>query len=199
VRIVHALVVTAAIAMAGAVAAGRASAQGRGGGGGGSSDKADTAIKKPGEPGGPMDPERPIGFMIEHRKDLFLADSQVAKLGIIQSQLDAADRPIHQSLDTLPPETPASQIDWAHITPGGRDSIIARRRTMSQASAALHDNALKARNAALAVLTPTQQAKLQSVNQSVENKQLDAQHPASSNNSSGRSGAPGGAGGGRPY
>lgn len=195
-RIVQALVVTAAIAMAGAVAAGRASAQGRGGGGGNSSDKTDTAVKKMGEPGGPMDPERPIPFMIEHRKDIVLADSQVAKLGIIQSQLDAADRPIHRGLDTLPPEIPTSQIDWAHITPGGRDSLIARRRAMSQANAALHDNALKARNEALAVLTPAQQSKLTSVNQSVENKQYDAAHPAPKSSNSGN-GAPGGAG--RPY
>jgi hypothetical protein len=197
VRIVQALVVTAAIAMAGAVAAGPASAQGRGGGGGGSNDKADTAVKKMGEPGGPMDPERPIPFMIEHRRDIFLADSQVAKLGMIQSQLDAADRPIHKGLDTLPPEIPTSQIDWAHITPGGRDSIIARRRANSQANAALHDNALKARSAALAALTPAQQAKLTAVNQSVENKQYDAAHPAPKNGNG--QGAPGGPGAGRPY
>lgn len=197
-RIVHALVVTAAVCLAGALTSAQASAQGRGKGGGGGDDKADTAVKKPGEPGGPMDPERPIPFMIEHRKDIALADSQVSKLGIIESRLDAADRPVHLALDTLPPAAPAGSIDWAHITPAGRDSIIARRRAMSQADAAMHDNALTARNEAFAVLTQEQLSKLRSVNQSVVNKQLDAAHPSSSPASNvGRGGAPGG--GGRPY
>jgi hypothetical protein len=189
VRIVHAL-----------VTAGRASAQGRGKGGGGDA-KADSAIKNPGEPGGPMDPERPIPFMIEHRKDLLLADSQVAKLGIIENRLDAANRPVQQSLDTLPPDQPAGSIDWAHLTPTGRDSIIARRRAVSKANAALHDNALAARTEAFAVITPEQLAKLRSVNQSVLNKQYDAAHPASSpaSNATRGGGAPGGQGGGRPY
>jgi hypothetical protein len=198
VRIVHALVVTAAICMAGAVAAGRASAQGRGNKNDGGNDKTDT-VKKAGEPGGPMDPERPIPFMIEHRKDIALADSQVSKLGIIESRLDAADRPVRLALDTLP-DAPAGPIDWAHLTQGGRDSIIARRRVVSQVNAAMHDNALAARNDAFSVLTPDQLAKVRSVNQSILNKQLDAAHPSQSPASNvGRGGQPGGAGGGRPY
>jgi Spy/CpxP family protein refolding chaperone len=199
VRIVHALVVTAALAVAVGVTAGRASAQGRGGNGGGG-DRADTAVKKPGDPGGPMDPERPIPFMIEHRKDLVLADSQVSKLGIVQNRLDAANRPVMLSLDTLPPDQPAGSIDWAHLTPTGRDSIIARRRAVSQANATLHDNALAARNEAFTIITPEQLAKLRSVNQSVVNKQYDASHPASSPASNGsRGGPPGGQSSGRPY
>jgi hypothetical protein len=145
-----------------------------------------------------MDPERPIAFMVEHRKDLDLADSQVTKLNLIQNRLDAADRPAHLALDTLP-DAPTKAIDWAHITPGGRDSLIARRRAVSQANGAMHDNARTARTDALAVLTPEQQTRLTSVNQQMVNKQFDASRPKSS--SSGRGGPPGGqsSGGGRPY
>ena len=136
-RIVHALVMTAAICMAGVVTSGRASAQGRGSrGGGGSDTKADTTVKLPGEPGGPWDPERPIAFMIEHRKEIPLADSQVSKLGLIANRLEAADRPAHLALDTLA-AVPVGPIDWAHITPAGRDSVIARRRAVSQANATI--------------------------------------------------------------
>jgi hypothetical protein len=191
VRIAHALVMTAAICMAGVVTTGRASAQGRNRNSSNSGDesKADTSVKKPGEPGGPMDPERPIPFLIEHRKEIPLADSQVSKLGIIQSRLDAADRPAHLALDTLPDAS--TKIDWAHITPAGRDSIIARRRAVSQANAMLHDNALSARNDAFAALTPDQVAKMRGISQSIVNKQLTPSHPSSTP-------APGGMGGGQP-
>ncbi|HWZ58459.1 MAG TPA: hypothetical protein VNW46_05725 [Gemmatimonadaceae bacterium] len=194
-RIVHALVMTAAVCMAGVVASGRASAQGRGGRGGGQDTK-DTTVKKPGEPGGPMDPERPIPFMIEHRREIALVDSQVSKLGIIANRLDAADRPVHLALDTLP-AAPTGPIDWAHITPAGRDSVIARRRITSQVNATMHDNALAARNDAFAVLTPDQLAKLRSVNQQIVNRQDQSSRPSPAPSGAGRGGQPGA--GGRPY
>ena len=144
-----------------------------------------------------MDPERPIQFMIEHRKEIPLADSQVARLGLIQSRLDAADRPAHLALDTLA-DAPLGPINWAHITPAGRDSVIARRRAVSQASATMHDNALAARNDAYATLTPDQLAKVRSVNQSIVNKQGESSHPSSAPTGglghAGQSGA-----GNRPY
>jgi hypothetical protein len=143
-----------------------------------------------------MDAERPIPFMVEHRKDLELADSQVTKLNLIQNRLDAADRPAHLALDTLP-NAPTGPIDWAHITPAGRDSLIARRRAMSSANGAMHDNARAARTDALAVLTPDQRTRLQSVNQQMVNKQLDAARPKSAPGGNSRGGAPGG--GSRPY
>jgi hypothetical protein len=199
VRIVHALVMTAAICMAGAVASTRASAQGRGNrDGGGSDTKADTSIKLPGEPGGPMDPERPIGFMIEHRKEIPLADSQVTKLGLIENHLQANDRPAHLALDTLA-DAPV-KIDWAHITAAGRDSVIARRRAVSQANATMHDNALAARNEAFAVLTQDQLVKVRSLNQSIVNKQTEPSHPSSAPSGGlGRGGQPGAGASGRPY
>jgi hypothetical protein len=186
---------TAAVCMAGVVASGRASAQGRGGRGG-RQDSKDSTVKKPGEPGGPMDPERPIPFMIEHRKEIVLADSQVSKLGIIANRLDAADRPVHLALDTLP-AAPTGPIDWAHITPAGRDSVIARRRITSQVNATMHDNALAARNDAFAVLTPDQLSKLRSVNQQIENKQEQSSRPSPAPSGAGRGGQSGA--GGRPY
>jgi Spy/CpxP family protein refolding chaperone len=194
VRMHRALVLAVAMALTAAVPAAQARAQG------GGSDSKTPPPAKAGEPGGPMDQERPIPFMIEHHKDLDLADSQVTQLGIIQNKLDAADRPAHLAMDTLP-AAPSGPIDYAHLTPGARDSIIARRRAVSQANAALHDNALGARNQALALLTPDQQKKLQSINQSIVNKLIDAERkPASGGNSPGV-GRPGGApgAGGRPY
>jgi len=162
-------------------------------------DTKDTTVKKPGEPGGPMDPERPIPFIIEHRSDLTLADSQITRLNLIQNRLDAADRSAHLAIDTLPPQS-TTPIDWAHITPTQRDSLIAYRRAMSAANAALHDNALTARTEALAVLSTDQQARMRSVNQGIINKQLEAQRPAPASSGShvGGTGQQGGPGG-RPY
>jgi Spy/CpxP family protein refolding chaperone len=193
VRMHRALVLAVAMALTAAVPAIQARAQG-------SSDSKTPPPPKAGEPGGPMDPERPIMFMIEHRKEMELADSQVTQLGILQNKLDAADRPAHLGLDTLP-AAPIGPIDYAHLTPGARDTLIARRRAVSQANATMHDNALAARNQALALLTPDQQKKLQSVNQSIVNKQLDAERKPASGGASPGAGRPGGApgAGGRPY
>jgi Spy/CpxP family protein refolding chaperone len=190
---IYRLVLAVAMALTAAVPATQARAQG--------GDSKDAPPPKAGQPGGPMDQERPIEFMIEHHKEIELADSQVTQLGIIQNKLDAADRPAHLAMDTLPP-APTGPIDYAHLTPGARDSLIARRRAVSQANATLHDNALGARNQALALLTPDQQKKLQSVNQSIINKQLDAERkPSSGQSSNPGAGRPGGApgAGGRPY
>jgi hypothetical protein len=128
-----------------------------------------------------------------------LADSQVTRLNLIQNRLDAADRPAHLALDTLP-NAPTGPIDWAHLTSGGRDSLIARRRAVSLANGTMHDNARTARTEALAVLTPDQQNRLQSVNQQMVNKQIDAGRPKSApggGTGRGGGGAPGG--GSRPY
>lgn len=197
-RTYRALVLATAMLLTGVVPLARATAQG-GGGGGGSSDSK-TPPAKPGEPGGPMDQERPIGFMIEHRKEINLADSQVTKLGNIQSRLDAADRPAHLAMDTLP-SAPSGPIDYAHLTPGARDSLIARRRAVSQANGMLHDNALAARTEAFASLTPDQQKRVQSINASIVNKQLDADRKPVTNPGGGTRGAGGGqpGAGGRPY
>jgi len=162
------------------------------------SDAKDTTVKLPGEPGGPMDPERPIPFLIDHRSDLTLADSQITRLNLIQNRLDAADRSAQLAIDTLPaPST--KPIDWAHITPTQRDSLIAYRRAMSAAKASLHDNALAARTEALAVLSADQQSRMRSVNQSIINKQIDASRPSSPSGGGSRLGTGQQGAGGRPY
>jgi hypothetical protein len=180
------------------VAAGRpVAAQGKRRSSDQSGDAKDTTVKKPGEPGGPMDPERPIPFLIDHRSDLTLADSQITRLNLIQNRLDAADRAAQLAIDTLPPPS-TKPIDWAHITPTQRDSLIAYRRAMSAANASLHDNALAARTEALAVLSADQQSRMRSVNQSIINKQIDASRPSSPSGGGSRLGAGQQGTGGRP-
>jgi hypothetical protein len=122
-----------------------------------------TALKQP------MDPENPTPFIILHRSELKLADSQVTSLQSIGAQLTMHVRPLKDSLDELrsaapPPRAPNSPgIPPVPMTAEQRDSLLATRRATARLIGEVHDAGRTAREQAVAVLKPDQQKKLQSL------------------------------------
>jgi hypothetical protein len=112
----------------------------------------------------PMDPENPTAFIILHRSDLKLADSQVTQLQNIGAQLTMRTRPIKDSLDALRPSNarPAS-LPTTPMTAEQRDSLFATRRANARLLGEIHDAGKSARDQAVAVLNADQQKKLQSL------------------------------------
>lgn len=117
----------------------------------------------------PMDPENPTPFIILHRSELKLADSQVTLLQSIGAQLTMHVRPLRDSLDDLrsaapPPRAPNSPgVPPVPMTAEQRDSLLATRRATARLLGEVHDAGRTAREKAVAVLNPDQQKKLQSL------------------------------------
>jgi len=122
-----------------------------------------TALKQP------MDPENPTAFIILHRSELKLADSQVTQLQNIGASLAMRMRSVKDSLDDLrsaapPPRAPNSPgVPPVPMTPEQRDSLLATRRATARLLGEVHDAGRTAREQAVAVLNPDQQKKLQSL------------------------------------
>lgn len=113
------------------------------------------------------DPNNPITLMSAARSDLRLSDSEVTALSTIQMELQRDQAAARTALDTLGPNPRASSIDFAHLTPGGRDSLIAHRKAVAAANGQLHDAAITARQHALAILSPDQQRQFLDLEQRV--------------------------------
>ena len=111
----------------------------------------------------PMDPENPTAFLILHRSDLRLADSQVTQLTNIGVQLTMRTRPLKDSLDELRPGGRPQPLPTTPMTPAQRDSLFASRRAAARVMGEMHDAGRSARDQAIAVLNPDQQKKLQSI------------------------------------
>ncbi len=149
----------------------------------------------------PMDPENPIAFMLLHRSELKLVDSQTTQLGNIGTQLTMRNRPLRDSLNDLrPPGDKAVPIP-VNLTPAQRDSVFATRRAAARVFGEIHDNARAARDQALAVLSPDQQNKLRTLEQNLEEQaRMSKMRPSGQRSPPGSMGGgqPGGYGG-RPY
>lgn len=113
-------------------------------------------------------PTDPTAFMLAARSDLKLSDSEVTALYRVRMELQTRQASARNALDTLGPNAPVSSIDWAHITPATRDSLIAHRKAVAAANGELHDAALIAEQQALAILTPDQRSHLVDVQRHVE-------------------------------
>ncbi|HXB26733.1 MAG TPA: Spy/CpxP family protein refolding chaperone [Gemmatimonadaceae bacterium] len=122
-----------------------------------------TALKQP------MDPENPTPFIILHRSELKLADSQVTSLQSIGAQLSMHVRPLKDSLDDLrsaapPPRAPNSPgVPPVPMTAEQRDNLLASRRATARLLGEVHDAGRTAREQAIAVLNPDQQKKLKNL------------------------------------
>ena len=153
----------------------------------------------------PMDPENPTAFIILHRSELKLADSQVTQLGNIGVALTMRIRPIKDSLDELrseAPPPPRAQQTTAYIpptpmTPAQRDSVLTSRRASARLLGEMHDAGRTARDQAVAVLNPDQQKKLQSLQDQIALEARLGKRPLINE----RGGPPGSASGAgtRPY
>jgi hypothetical protein len=116
-----------------------------------------------------MDPENPTAFIILHRLDLKLADSQVTQLQNIGAQLTMHIRPLKDSLDDLRPASarPVS-LPTTPMTPTQRDSLFASRRATARVLGEMHDASRSAREQSIAVLNVDQQKKLKSLQDQLE-------------------------------
>jgi hypothetical protein len=103
------------------------------------------------------DPNNPVSLMMAARPDLKLSDSEMTALGAVQMELQRNQAAGRTALDTLGPNTPIRSINFAQLTPAGRDSLINHRKAVAAANAQIHDAAVLARQHALEVLTPDQQ------------------------------------------
>jgi hypothetical protein len=144
---------------------------GMGGGGGGGHSGSDD--KHPLDPHiadliRATNPDDPTSFLLAARTDLKLSDSEVTALYTVRMMLQSHQQAAHNALDTLGPNAPISSIDWAHITPAGRDSLIAHREAVASANGQLRDAAIAAQKQALAILTPEQQGHLIDLQRHVE-------------------------------
>jgi len=146
----------------------------------------------------PMDPENPTAFIILHRSELKLADSQVTSLQSIGALLTMRTRPMKDSLDDLRPAyaRPVA-LPTTPMTPEQRDSIFATRRATARLMGQIHDAGKAAREQAIAVLNPDQQKKLQSLSDNIAFEAKMSHRPLI-NERGGPPGASGGAGT-RPY
>ena len=146
----------------------------------------------------PMDPENPTAFMILHRSELKLADSQVTQLSNIGIQLTMRTRPLKDSLDELRPAgaRPVS-LPTTPMTPAQRDSLFATRRATARLLGEVHDAGKSARDQAVAVLSADQQKKLQSIQDQLA-FEARVSHQPLINQRGGPPGSTGGAGT-RPY
>jgi hypothetical protein len=146
----------------------------------------------------PMDPENPSAFIILHRSELKLADSQVVQLQNIGAQLTMRTRPIKDSLDDLRPASvrPAS-LPTTPMTPEQRDSLLTTRRATARLLGEMHDAGRSAREQSVAVLNPDQQKRLQSIQDQLALEARVSRRPLINE----RGGPPGSANGAgtRPY
>ena len=146
----------------------------------------------------PMDPENPTAFIILHRSELRLADSQVTQLQTIGVQLTRQMRPLKDSLDDLRPASGRPQTPpTTPMTPEKRDSVLATRRATARLLGEMHDAGRSAREQSVAVLNPDQQKKLQSIQDELALEARVSRRPLINE----RGGPPGSASGAgtRPY
>jgi len=113
-------------------------------------------------------PNDPTSFILAARQDLKLSDSEVTALYSVRMVMQTNQTAARNALDTLGPNPKVSSIDWAHITPAGRDSLIAHRKAVAEANGQLHDAAIAAQDRALAILSVDQRSHLIDLQRHVE-------------------------------
>jgi hypothetical protein len=121
------------------------------------------------------EPEQIFPLAIQHANDLHLSDEQRVKIEALGSDLRARNRLLLDAIDTLRPPRPEPSADGTPTpippppTPEEIAAVVARRHALGDARAQLHDNTRMARDSLMAVLSPEQQTRLQSVEQSARN------------------------------
>jgi hypothetical protein len=128
-------------------------------------------------------PADPTAFIIAARQDLNLSDSEVTAMYRVRMEMQSSQQAAKNALDTLGPNRPIASIDFAHITPAGRDSLLAHRKAVAAANGQIHDAAIAADQRAIAILTPDQRSRLIDLQKHVEEEErlphdsIDAEKP----------------------
>jgi hypothetical protein len=94
---------------------------------------------------------------LDHAVELALADSQQVLLASIRRAQDSANRPWIERLEALRPTShPANPFD---LSPEQQEEIAARRLAIAEVIEAMRETNTTARQRAMALLTPEQQAR----------------------------------------
>jgi hypothetical protein len=94
---------------------------------------------------------------LDHAVELALADSQQVLLASIRRAQDSANRPWIERLEALRPTShPANPFD---LSPEQQEEIAARRLAIAEVMEAMRETNTTARQRAMALLTPEQQAR----------------------------------------
>jgi hypothetical protein len=132
-----------------------------------------------------------VNLLIEHRQELALSDSQVARVVVIKRALDSTNSPLSRKLDSLQRVFKGGPI-FSEPTAARRDSLSEARTVVTEATATIHDNISAARERAFALLSPGQLTKAQGLEAAAEKAVEDE------NKRTGVDGRRGGGGAGRP-
>jgi len=112
-------------------------------------------------------PDDPTALALAARPELKLSDSEVSAIYVVRTALQGNTSAARSALDTLGPNPPLSSIDFSHITPTGRDSLIAHRKAVAAANGQIHDAAIAAQRQLLALLSTDQQRQFLDLQQHV--------------------------------
>ena len=118
------------------------------------------------------EPEQLFPLALAHASDLKLTDEERAQIETITSKLRASNAPLLIAIDTLkPPRIQLPQPGAASTptpippppTPEEIAAIVARRHALGEARAQVHENIRLARDQMTQLMTPEQQARLESL------------------------------------
>jgi hypothetical protein len=132
-----------------------------------------------------------VNLLIEHRQELALSDSQVARVVVIKRALDSTNSPVSRKLDSLQRVFKGGPI-FSEPTAARRDSLAEAHTVVTEATGTIRDNIAAARERAFALLSPMQLTKAQELEAAAQKAVEDE------NKRSGGDGRRGGGGGGRP-
>lgn len=121
------------------------------------------------------EPEQIFPLALAHSSDLKLTDEQRVQIETISSKLRASNAPLLISIDTLKPprlqlpqpgSTSAPTPTPPPPTPEEIAAVVARRHALGEARAQVHENIRLARDQMTQLMTPDQQARLESLESS---------------------------------
>jgi hypothetical protein len=132
-----------------------------------------------------------VNLLIEHRQELALSDSQVARVVVIKRALDSTNSPLSRKLDSLQRVFKGGPI-FSEPTAARRDSLAEAHAVVAETTGTIHENISAARDRAFALLSPMQLTKAQELEAAAQKAVEDE------SKRNGGDGRRGGGGGGRP-
>jgi LTXXQ motif family protein len=172
---------------------------GYGGGGGGGGNAAAGGSPKPVKveekdlaEARSLDPENPVGFILDHATQLKLVDTQTTRLATIRAQVTRENSELKDRLDSIRPPGAPSRTDFSLLSPTQRDSVLQQRKAIAETMGQIHDNDRRARTDAMAVLTPEQQQRVAALEARMRGVLEDAVLSGQSDQKGGRSPPAGG-------
>lgn len=118
------------------------------------------------------EPEQIFPLAIAHASDLKLTDEQRVKIETLGSQLRSSNAPLLEAIDTLRPPRVQLPVPGASNAPTATPppptpeeiaAIVARRHALGEARAQVHENIRLARDQMTQLMSPAQQARLESL------------------------------------